>query len=126
LEAVSETEMTVIRLAAALHDIGIVEAEKKYNSSTGKYQEIEGPPIAENIMKEAGIEKEIRDRVCYLIGNHHSYNKIDGIDFQILVEADFLVNIFEDALNIDAIKSIKEKYFETASAKRIMDSMYLV
>lgn len=123
-EIVSEKYKTVIELAAVLHDIGIKEAEKKYNSSGGKYQEIEGPPIAEDILIDEGIDKSIIERVCYLIGNHHSYNKIDGTDFQILVEADFIVNIEEDALDIEAIRSIKEKYFKTATGRKILESLY--
>lgn len=123
-ELVSEKYKTVIELAAVLHDIGIKEAEKKYNSSGGKYQEIEGPPIAEDILIDEGIDKSIIERVCYLIGNHHSYNKIDGTDFQILVEADFIVNIEEDALDIEAIRSIKEKYFKTATGRKILESLY--
>lgn len=123
-EFVSEKYKTVIELAAVLHDIGIKEAEKKYNSSGGKYQEIEGPPIAEGILIDEGIDKSIIERVCYLIGNHHSYNKIDGTDFQILVEADFIVNIEEDALDIEAIRSIKEKYFKTATGRKILESLY--
>lgn len=59
-----------------------------------------------------------------MIGNHHSYNKIDGTDFQILVEADFIVNIEEDALDIEAIRSIKEKYFKTATGRKILESLY--
>lgn len=125
-EAVTDGERNIIELAAILHDIGIKEAERKYNSSAGNYQEIEGPPIAGNMLKEAAVEKAVIERVCNIIGNHHSYAKIDGIDFQILVESDFLVNIFEDSINIDAVKSIKEKYFMTASGRRFLDSMYLI
>lgn len=123
-EFVSEKHKKIIELAAVLHDIGIKEAEKKYNSSAGKYQEIEGPPIAEEILTDAGIEKSIVERVCYLIGNHHSYNKIDGTDFKILVEADFIVNIEENALDAEAIKGIKEKYFITATGRKILESLY--
>ena len=123
-ESVAEEIRTVIELAAVLHDIGIKEAERKYNSSAGKYQEIEGPPIAERILKEIGIEQTIINRVCYLIGNHHSYNKVDGMDFQILIEADFIVNIDEDSLDITSIKSIKEKYFKTDTGNKIVEAMY--
>lgn len=123
-EAASERDTLVIGLAAVLHDIGIKEAERKYNSSAGKYQEIEGPHIAKGILDSAGVEKDITDRVCHLIGNHHSYNKIDGLDFQILVEADFLVNIFEDSMDTVAVKSIKEKYIRTASGRKLMESLY--
>ena len=123
-EKLSDEYMRVIELAAVLHDIGIKEAERKYDSSAGKYQELEGPPIAQELMCSVGIEKSIIDRVCYLVGNHHSYSKIHGMDFQILVEADFLVNIDEEALDVEAIKSIKDKYFKTVTGQSILESLY--
>ncbi len=126
LEKLSGFQSTVVELAAILHDIGIKEAERKYNSSAGKYQEMEGPPIAEEILKSEGIDTPVIDRVCYLIGNHHSYGKIDGEDFQILVEADFLVNIDEDAMAAEAIESVKAKYFKTTAGKGILESLYKI
>ena len=42
--------------------------------------------------KETGFRR-VTERVAYLIGHHHTYDKIEGMDYQILVEADFLVNI---------------------------------
>lgn len=126
LEKITGIKKDVIEIAAILHDIGIKEAERKYNSSAGNYQEIEGPPIARQILEERKISKEIIDRVCYLIGNHHTYQKIDDIDFQILVEADFIVNIFEDSMNSSGIESIKNKYFKTNSGREILNSIYIV
>ncbi|NJD04759.1 MAG: HD domain-containing protein [Ruminiclostridium sp.] len=124
LEKINAFQRTVVETAAILHDIGIKEAERKYNSSAGKYQETEGPPIAQEIMKNEGIDAPVIDRVCYLIGNHHSYGKIDGEDFQILVEADFLVNIEEDAMQAEAVRSIETKYFKTKTGKAILKSLY--
>lgn len=94
-EVPDEKTIDIIIYTAILHDIGIKESERKYNSSAWNYQEIEGPPVAEEILLELDISEEIIERVCFIIGNHHSYNKIDGIDFRIIVEADFIVNIFE-------------------------------
>ncbi len=111
-------------LAAILHDIGIKEAEIKHNSSAGNYQELEGPPVARVILNECNIPADIIDRVCYLVGHHHSYQKIEGLDFQILVEADFLVNIFEDEISENTIEIIRNKYFKTQSGKVILDSLY--
>ena len=59
-----------------------------------------------------------------MIGNHHSYSKIDGLDFQILVEADFLVNIYEDELNKKMLASIREKYFKTTTGKMLLGTIY--
>ncbi|QQS51202.1 MAG: HD domain-containing protein [Bacteroidota bacterium] len=116
--------MKILEIAAALHDIGIPVAEAKYGSCNGKYQEIEGPPIAREILQKLKVESNLLDRVCYLIGNHHSYSKIDGIDFQILIEADFLVNIFEDQMSQKNIESIGKKYFKTATGLSILKSMH--
>ena len=114
----------IICIASILHDIGIHNAEKKYNSNAGNYQELEGPIVASELLKNIDIPNDILERVFYLIGHHHSYNKIDGIDFQILVEADFLVNIFEDRMEGAAIDSVKEKIFRTASGLYLLKSLY--
>ena len=115
----------LIYYSALLHDIGIKEAERKYNSSSGKYQEIEGPKIAMKILSDLDIPVETIDRVRFIVGNHHSYNKIHGIDFQILVEADFLVNIFEDDLDMNSIKKINKQIFKTEEGKKLLKTMYL-
>lgn len=123
-EKLDKNKLEILEAAAILHDIGIKESEKKYNSSAGNYQEIEGPPIAKAILKKLAYDEEFIDRACFLIGNHHSYNKIDDIDFQILIEADFLVNIFEDDVKLEQIKIVKEKYFKTGTGISFITSMY--
>jgi len=123
-EALSDKLNTIVELAAILHDIGIKEAERKYRSSSGKYQEMEGPPIAEQMLSGLSINKCVIDRVSYIIGNHHSYGKIDGPDFQILVEADLIVNIEEEGLDFEAAKRIKKKYFMTDSGKKLLEAVF--
>ena len=123
---VGEMAETVV-LTAVLHDIGIHEAERKYNSNSGTYQEIEGPPVANRILHEIGINDLIIQRVCYIIGGHHTPSKVDDVDFQIIWEADLLVNIEEDGLvddknvNLDRIIS---KNFKTTTGKRIAEALY--
>jgi HD superfamily phosphodiesterase len=116
---------TIIDISAILHDIGIHEAERKYNSSAGNWQEIEGPPVAQNLLKNFGLDTAVKDRVLFLIGHHHQYNSIEGIDFQILVEADFLVNIFEDEMDGHSVKNIKEKIFKTKTGIELFEKLYL-
>ena len=124
-ENIDKISREIIVYAAILHDVGILEAERKYGSAMGKYQEIEGPFIAREILTALNIHDEIVDRVCYIIGNHHSYTKIDGVDFQIVVEADFLVNMFEEDLKKEAIENIRENIFKTGSGLRLVNTMYL-
>ena len=124
LEGLDEKQMLILEISSILHDIGIKQSEKKYNSTAGKYQELEGPPIAKELLKDIKLEKDILDRICFLIGHHHSYNRIDKIDLQILVEGDFLVNAYEDKLNYDQIKIVKDKYFKTKTGKYFLDTIY--
>lgn len=83
-----QTERQTIVLSALLHDIGAVEAMHKYSSIDGKYQEIEGPAVAMRLLGGFGLCDSMIERVCYIVGNHHSKDKIDGIDFQIVWDAD--------------------------------------
>ena len=124
-EKLSASDAFCVDIAAILHDIGIVEAEKKYNSTSGCYQEMEGPAVARKIVENEMLDDKMLDRICYIIGNHHSYQNIDGIDFQIIVEADFLVNIHEDEMSDQAIHSIRDKYFKTKTGISLIDGIYM-
>lgn len=124
-EGLSPKELLVVDIAAVLHDIGIREAERKHNSCSGHYQEIEGPAVARDLLSGIEIDPVQLDRICYLIGNHHSYQKIDGVDFQILVEADFLVNIFEEEMSLHSVESIRTKYFKTKTGIDFLEKMHL-
>jgi hypothetical protein len=117
------TEFTT-NLAALLHDIGIREAEQKHHSSAAQFQEMEGPVVARTIMSECGIKGEVVERVCYIVGHHHTYTKIDGTDFQILVEADFLVNIQEGDISIQAAPMVIKKYFKTGTGRELATSLF--
>ncbi|HXY88794.1 MAG TPA: HD domain-containing protein [Candidatus Acidoferrales bacterium] len=123
---VGEMAETVV-LTAVLHDIGIHEAERKYNSNSGRYQEIEGPPIANRILREIGINDLIIQRVCYIIGGHHTPSKVDDVDFQIIWEADLLVNIEEGGVANDKnanLERIISKNFKTTTGKHIAEALY--
>ena len=124
-EELDERTMLILETAAYVHDIGIKISEEKYNSSAGKYQEIEGPPIAEEMLTKLGYDKNVIERVSYLVGHHHTYSNIDGIDYQILVESDFLVNICEDNLSKDSAMKIKEKIFKTQTGKKLLENLFI-
>ena len=92
-EGLSEELHELVLLVALLHDIGAVEAAHKYDSSSAKYQEAEGPAVARTILEKCGYAPEIVERVCFIVGHHHSPQAIDGIDFQVQWEADLLENM---------------------------------
>lgn len=125
LENLSEEEQFLLEISALTHYIGIKISEEKYNSSSGKYQEIEGPAIAQELLSGLGFQENFIEQVCYLIAHHHTYTNINNLVYQILVEADFIVNICEDNLKADAVQNIKTKIFKTASGTKILEYLYL-
>ena len=62
--------------AALVHDIGIRPAEEKYGMSSGRLQEQEGPFYARKMLGELGFEEADINRICYLVGHHHTYADI--------------------------------------------------
>ena len=124
LEGLDDDTLYILESAAVVHDIGIHVCEEKYGSCEGKLQEKEGPALAKEMLERLDYEQEVIDRVCYLVGHHHTYTNIDGVDYQILVEADFLVNLYEDAVSLDAVRKAYEKIFQTESGKKICRNMF--
>lgn len=124
-ENLDKDSRLIVEAAAILHDVGIKVSIQKYDSPSGCYQEVEGPPIAKKILTELGFENDLIERVCFLIAHHHTCDNIDSIDYQILLEACFLVNFFEVSLNKEAIQEIKNKYFKTELGIQILDTLYL-
>lgn len=116
----------IIELAAVLHDIGAIEAQKKHGSMEGHFQELEGVPIAAEIMQEQNYEQSIIDRVCYIVGNHHTPENIDDIDFQILWEADLIENmqIMDCIQNEVTLKQFVANNFKTQTGKNIALNRY--
>ncbi len=124
LEHVDSHTQLVTEMAAVVHDIGIHAAEAKYGNSNGKYQEELGPAPARQLLTEQGFDTGDIERVCYLVGHHHTYTHIDGIDYQILVEADFLVNFFEDNISKKGIENALSHVFKTESGKRLCREIF--
>ncbi len=122
-EGLDEKTQEILEATAYLHDIGIKISEEKYNSSSGYYQQIEGPPIAKELLTKIGYGKEFIDRVCVLISRHHKYNNIDGPDCQILIEADFIVNVAEGDVSRETITDIRDKIFKTKAGMEILNSL---
>jgi len=117
---------TVVIAASYLHDIGIREAERKYNSTAGNYQELEGPPIARNILEKIGADREMIDEVCDLIAHHHSPGHIQTLNFQILWEADSLVNLEEaTGKEQEKINEVVEVNFKTSTGRDLAKALLL-
>ena len=112
--------------AAVLHDIGIPNAEKKYGSANGKYQEIEGPPVAREILTRMDFKTGQIDEICQIIAHHHSPGQITTQNFKILYDADWLVNLKDefDIKDKEKLGNIIERVFLTESGRELARQTY--
>ena len=102
---------------------GIREAERLYGQCGGKLQERLGPPEAQKMLDSLGFAPDVTERVCFLIAHHHTLDGVDALDWRILLEADFLVNMIEEGMKAEAIQCGREKIFRTEMGLRLMERL---
>ncbi len=116
-------DLAVILMAGYLHDIGIKEAERKYQSTAARYQEMEGPPIARNILEKLGTRSDLIDEVCDIVGHHHHPRPEETPNFKALYDADLIVNLKEThkekPLAPEKLSKILGKSFLTESGRKL-------
>ena len=124
-EGLNEAAQTVLEIAAIVHDIACPLCREKYGNTNGKYQEQEGPALVVEFLRDSGLPQTMVDRIVYLVGHHHTLHNIDGLDYQILVEADYIVNADESQYSRENVEHTLEQVFRTQTGSNILKSMYL-
>ena len=125
IEGLDEETLFILESAALVHDIGIRASEQKYGHQNGKLQEQEGPAVAREMLTRIGgySERQI-ERICWLVGHHHTYHVCEDLDYQILIEADFLVNLYEDNESPHAIRAVRKNIFRTGSGTKMLETIF--
>ncbi len=119
-EKIEGEQRETAMMAAALHDIGVLEAERKYGSMDGPYQEKEGAILARQILEKMEVDPAQVERICFLVGHHHTPTMIDGIDFRVLWEADLLENLAHgEKKNGQELESLIEVHFQTETGRQM-------
>lgn len=120
-------DYSIIIGASVLHDIGMHQAEKKYGSTSGQYQEKEGPPIARQILARLGFERNQIEEICQIIAHHHHPGRINTHNFNILYDADWLVNLKDeyDIQDRNKLSKIIDKVFLTQGGNTLAREVYL-
>lgn len=119
----ADTQLT-LELAAIVHDIACPLCRVKYGSASGANQEKESDPLVRGFFADLPVEASRVDRIAWLVCHHHTYADVQGMDYQVLLEADFLVNAHESAMSAQAIESFGRKVFRTATGRGLLASMY--
>lgn len=124
-EGLSEELQKITEIAAIVHDIACPLCRNKYGNTNGKYQEAEGPALTESFLADTGLTREEIARIAYLVGHHHTYEGVDGLDYQILLEADYLVNADESGYSRENILHMRDTVFQTKTGTALLESIYL-
>lgn len=125
-EGLDETTQKTVEVASIIHDIAIPLCRVKYGDATGYHQEIESEPLVREFLAPCGLAPEMVERIVFLVSHHHSPHLIDGIDFQILIEADYLVNADESAFSEGNIRTMYNTVFKTETGKALLKSIYQI
>ena len=124
LENLDRETQFLLEVAAITHDIACPLCRVKYGNTNGKYQEEEGVPMVKEFLSDIGIAEEVIDRVAFLVGHHHTFSGIDGIDYQILIEADYIANATENGYGQENIVNFMQKIMKTEGGKQILKAIY--
>ena len=114
----------LLEAAALVHDIACPLCREKYGSTNGKYQELEGGPLARAFLEGCGLPAADVERIVYLVAHHHTYANVDGPDYQILLEADYLANAAESDYTPGNLNNALERIFRTEAGKALLRSVF--
>ncbi len=115
----------LLELTAIVHDISCPLCREKYGNTDGRHQEEESPALIEEFFSSLDISPVDVERISFLVSHHHTYAGVDSIDWQILLEADYLVNADEHGDTKEAVGKMKERIFRTKTGLRLLESIYL-
>ena len=123
LEKLDAETQFILEIAAITHDIACPLCREKYGSTNGKHQEREGEPMVRTFLADTDMSIEQIDRIAWLVAHHHTFSDIDGLDYQILVEADYIANASENGYSQVKVRNFMEKFMRTESGKRILTAV---
>lgn len=69
--------------------------------------------------------KDFVEEVCDLVARHHTYTGVDRLTLRILIEADFLVNAYEEGFRRSRA-SRQRKAVHHCDGKRLLQMLYAV
>ena len=124
-EGLDPKTQETVEMAAVVHDIACPLCREKYGNTSGKHQEEESAPLVAEFFKDVPAGELDVERITWLVTHHHTYTNVEGMDYQILLEADFLVNADEGGLVCAAIENMRQSVFRTGAGVRLLDSIYL-
>ena len=124
LEGLDADTQYILEVAAITHDIACPLCRRKYGNTNGKNQEKEGEQLAREFLSDSGMTDAQISRVTFLVGHHHTFADIDNVDYQILIEADYIANASENGYSEENIRNFMLKIMKTPSGKKLLQNLF--
>ena len=124
LEELKPDTQYLLEASAIVHDIACPLCREKYGHADGKLQEKEGPALVRAFLADSGMTEAQKERIAYLVGHHHTLSGIEGDDYQILIEADYLVNADEMSFSAENIRNFRDRFFRTKTGTDLLNMIY--
>ncbi len=124
LEVLDDETQFLLEAEAITHDIACPVCRKKYGNANGKLQEQESPALIKQFFTETDLTESQTNRISYVIGHHHTYDGVDGPDWQILLEAEYIVNASENDYTKENIRNFLNQHARTAAGKRLIREVF--
>lgn len=124
MEGLDDATQELVELTAIVHDIACPLCREKYGSASGDKQEAESAALLEPFFSDIDIPQTVKNRISFIVCHHHTTTGVEGIDWRIMLEADYLVNAAEQKQSPEAIRAFKENVFRTESGLRLLHSIY--
>ena len=120
----SETQF-LLEAEAISHDIACPVCREKYGNASGKLQEEESPALISAFFADTDLSESQIERVSFVVGHHHTYEGVDGPDWQILLEADYIVNASENGYSKENVQNFLNTHTKTAAGKSLIREVLL-
>ncbi len=125
LEGLDSRTQYILETAAITHDIACPYCRTKYGNTEGRHQEEEGAWIVRDFLRGTGMDEAAAGRVIYLVSHHHTVTGVDGADYQILLEADYIANAEENHWPEENARRFLSSVAGTESGKRLIREILL-
>lgn len=125
LENLDPDTQYILEVAAITHDIACPLCREKYGNTNGKHQESEGVTMVQSFLSDTDLTEKQINRIAFLVGHHHTYTEIDGADYQILLEADYIANASENNYSKQNIESFLKNIARTQNGVALINRIFL-
>ena len=124
LEALDPETQFLLEAEAITHDIACPVCRERYGNANGKLQEQESPSLIKAFFADMDLAESQTDRISHVVGHHHTYEGVDGLDWQILLEADYIVNASENEYSKENIQNFLNTHARTAAGRKLIQEVF--